>query len=147
MLQAGPADDDGPPRPAWQWIVFGALAIITVWVPAAAIAGALASRLASRAEARGGTSTLAVGVAIPVAYAVALAAGAVAGGYLVGRWGTAGTGLREATLAGFAAAIAATAASWLSLGPAPGELIVPLITVPASVVGGMLGLRRRAGPG
>jgi hypothetical protein len=147
VLQAAPDDDDGPPRPRWQWVVFGALAIVTTWVPTAAIAGVFVARLAARAGERASPGILGVQLAVGGAYALALAAGAATGGYVVGRWGTSRVGIREAALAGLAASLAATGASWVSLGLVPGAAVVPLVTVPAAVLGGMLGLRRRARAG
>jgi hypothetical protein len=145
VLQSAPADDEAP-RPAWQWVVFGALLIVTTWVPAAAIAGALVGGAAARA-AREPASGLASPVVAAAVFALALAAGAAAGGYVVGRWGPRGIGVREAALSGLAASVAAAAASWHSLGPTPGVVVVPLVAVAASAAGGILGLRRRAAAG
>jgi hypothetical protein len=147
VLQSGPDADDDPVRPAWQWVVFGALAIVTTWAPFAAMAGAFAARLAARAEAGSATGLQGLPLAVGGSYALALAAGAAIGGYVVGRWGTARVGVREAALAGLAASAAATAASWASLGPTPGAVAVPILTVPVAAFGGMLGLRRRARAG
>jgi hypothetical protein len=147
VLKSGPDADEDPPRPGWQWVVFGALAIVTTWVPVAAIAGAVVARLAARAQARGSPGVLGVELAVGGAYALALAAGAATGGYVVGRWGAARVGVREAALAGFAASVAATGASWVTLGATLGAVVVPLLTVPAAALGGMLGLRRRARAG
>jgi hypothetical protein len=144
VLQTAPADED-PPRPGWQWIVFGALAIVTTWVPAAAIAGAVVAHWV--AEAGGTAGVLRLELAAGGTYAFALAGGAVGGGYVVGRWGSRGIGVREAALAGLAAAVAAAAASWHELGATAGALLVPLLVVPAAAGGGMLGLRRRARAG
>jgi len=142
MLQSSPAEEDEPPRPRWQWIVFGALGIITTWVPAAALAGAFVARATVP-----GSGGIGLELAVVGAYTLALGAGAAAGGYVVGRWGATGVGTGEAALAGLAASAAATAASWATLGLAPGAIVVPLLTVPIAALGGRLGLRRRARPG
>jgi len=140
MLQSGATADEDPPRARWQWVVFGALAIVTTWVPAAAIAGAFVARFAVRS----GQVLPGDVLRIEGAYALALTLGAVAGGYVVGRWGAAAAGLREAALSGLVASLAAAGASWVSLGPSPAPAVLPLLIVPAAALGGMLGLRRRA---
>lgn len=147
MLQSGPAADDNPPRARWQWVVFGALAIVTTWVPAAAIAGAFVTRFAVRSGGAPPEDLTRIALAIGGAYALALSVGAAAGGYVVGRWGAAAAGVREAALSGLVASIAAAGASWVSLGPSPAPGVLPLLIVPAAAVGGMLGLRRRARAG
>jgi hypothetical protein len=135
--------DEGPERGPWQWVGFGALAIVTVWVPLAALAGALAQALArSEDGAPGGPASLAI-VAL---FAAALGLGAAMGGYLVGRWGTSAVGLREAALAGLLASVAAIGATWFAFGASAGALlIVPLVT-PLAALGARWGLRSRAGP-
>jgi hypothetical protein len=143
MLQAGPNADEDPPRTRWQWVVFGALAIVTTWVPAAAIADAFVARFAVRSGEVFPEEVLRV----EGAYALALIVGAAAGGYVVGRWGAAAAGLREAALSGLVASLAAAGASWVSLGPSPAPAVLPLLIVPAAALGGMLGLRRRARAG
>jgi hypothetical protein len=147
MLKSGAAEEDTPPRPRWQWVVFGALAIVTVWVPATAIAGAFATRLAIRAGEHPVDAGVRIEVATVSAYALALAVGATAGGYMMGRWGAAVSGVREAALAGLVASVVAAGASWSALGPTPGALAVVVLTVPVAALGGMLGLRQRARAG
>ena len=148
IQSASGAEDGDPPRQPWQWVGFGALAIVTAWLPASALAGAIATRIALRAgEGQETTRIVAAGLAIAATYAVALAAGAMAGGYMVGRWGASGAGVREAALAGLAAAAVAAVASWASLGLSPGVIAVALVAAPAAALGGRLGLRRRARAG
>lgn len=147
MLQSGPAGDEDPPRARWQWVVFGALAIVTTWVPAAAIAGAFAGRFAARSAQALPEDVTRIALTIGGAYALALTLGAAAGGYVVGRWGAAAAGLREAAISGLVASLVAAGASWVSLGPSPAPAVLPLLIVPAAAVGGMLGLRRRARAG
>jgi hypothetical protein len=149
-----PADDAAARRP-WQWVGFGALAIVTAWIPLAALAGLLAVRIATHAvaqgaedadgQAAGAPGTPATVLAVVAVYAVALAIGAALGGFLVGRWGPAGVGVREAALAGLAAALVAGGITWVSFGPSPGALLLAVVAVPAAALGGRSGGRARAG--
>ncbi len=134
-----PSDDGGDEataRPPWQWVGFGALAIFVVWLPLAFLAAWIASRMDSSG-------------ASPVAAVVVLAAGlalaALAGGFLVGRWGASGVGVREAALAGLASAIIASALAFGAPGSLWGALATVVVAVPFAAVGGKLGLRRRPG--
>jgi hypothetical protein len=145
LLQAaGHGEADEPPRPAWQWVGFGAVAIFSAWVPLSALAGAFASRLLARASDEVALRRMAL--LSSVAYALELAAGAVAGGYLVGRWGPAGVGTRQAALAGATAAAVLIAVTWASAGPALGMIPVLLLTPLMASIGGALGLRARRTP-
>jgi hypothetical protein len=136
----GETGQEDPPRRPWQWVGFGALAIVTVWVPLAALAGAIAQALAKSAES---TST---SVAIALVYAAALSLGAAMGGYLVGRWGTAAVRIREAALAGLVAAATAIGITWVAFGPSVGALLVLPLATPWAALGGRWGLRSRRGP-
>ena len=140
VLQA-PADSGEPPRPAWQWVGFGAVAIFATWVPLSALVAAVAARWLTRAFDESALRRAALVTA--VFYASELAAGALAGGYLVGRWGPAGVGKRQAALGGAAAAAVLVAATWVSSGPSIGMLLVALLTPWMSSIGGSLGLRAR----
>ena len=135
------AEETAPRRP-WQWVGFGTLAIFTAWIPLAALAGVAASRLAPT-EGQGQASTAAA-VAIVGAYAAALALGAGLGGFLVGRWGSAQVGSREAALAGLGAAAVAAGITWVSFGPSLGSLVIAALAAPAAGLGGRLGARARA---
>jgi hypothetical protein len=142
VLQAAAhGDSDEPPRPAWQWVGFGAAAIFAAWVPLSALVAAVTSRWLGGAI--DGSALRRAALITAVFYASELAAGAVAGGYLVGRWGPAGVGKRQAALGGAAAAAVLVAATWLSSGPSLGMLLVALLTPWMSSVGGSLGLRAR----
>ena len=130
----GDVDADAPSRAPWQWVAFGALAIFVAWLPLAFVATWAASSLH-----RSGASPVApVGV-----LAVGLALAALAGGFLVGRWGAAGVGVREAALSGLASAIVASALAFGAPGAAWGAAMTVLVAVPFSALGGALGLRRR----
>jgi hypothetical protein len=133
---ADPTGDGSAPRRPWQWAGFGALAIFTVWIPLAGLAGVAAARL-------GESAFTGAGIAIVAVYAAALALGAALGGFLVGRWGTAGAGLREAALAGLGASAVAVVITWVSFGPSGGTLLVAAVATPMAAAGGRLGLRAR----
>src|ERR1700722_9712505 len=91
-----------PPRPTWQWVGFGALAILVVWLPLAALAQSLAARLIAPyagtlpnpEDAAAAVARLAPATRARVAWimgglqAVALAVASLLGGGLVGRWGS-----------------------------------------------------------
>jgi hypothetical protein len=123
---------------------FGTVAIFTAWLPLSALAGAIGSRIAARAEGGDPSQLHRAGATIALVHAVGLALGAVAGGYVVGRWGETGAGVREAALAGLGAAIVAAGVSWASFGPTTGAILVTLVAVPMAALGGRLGLRGRA---
>jgi hypothetical protein len=140
VLNSPGAPPDEAVRRPWQWAGFGALAIVTAWIPLAALAGAAVSRL----PAGGGREpSAAAGLALVGLYAGALALGAALGGFLVGRWGTEGVGVREAALAGLGAAAVAGVATWASSGPSAGPLLVAGVALPMAALGGRAGLRAR----
>jgi len=121
-------------RPPWQWVGFGALAIFVVWVPLAYVTGVVATRFEVVAGSR---------IASLVVAASGLAVAALAGGFLVGRWGGKDVGVREATLAGFAASLIASVLSLGAPGAWAGALVTLLVAVPFAWLGGRVGLRRR----
>jgi hypothetical protein len=127
---------DEPPRPPWQWVGFGAVAIFVVWTPLAFLAGLVGRRLA------GSEASVLVNAGL---FAASSLLAALAGGYLVGRWGAAGVGVREAGFAGLAAALVATVLAWAQAGLSLGPLVTVVLLVPASALGGWLGLKGRAG--
>jgi hypothetical protein len=129
-------DDDATARPPWQWVGFGALAIFVVWLPLAFLAAWVASRM----NASGASPVAAV-----VVLAAGLAVAALAGGFLVGRWGATGVGVREAALAGLASAIIASALAFGAPGSLWGALATVVVAVPFAALGGKLGLGRRPG--
>jgi len=132
----GGGDDEAPERPPWQWVGFGAVAIFAVWLPLAFLAALAATRL-------GGVEASLV-LALTVSMS-SLALAAVAGGFLVGRWGTAGVGVREAALAGLSAGLIAAVLAWGGPGAGAGGLVTVVVAVPFAALGGWLGLRRRRG--
>jgi hypothetical protein len=130
VIQTPEEGDGAPVRPAWQWVGFGALAILAVWLPLAWVLGTAATRLNA------------------VAQLGALGVASWAGGFLVGRWGTEKIGLREAIFAALATTGFATAVSLLLYGGGIGSALVELlamaiVALPAAAMGGARGLRRR----
>jgi hypothetical protein len=140
VLQEPPADDpDTPPRPPWQWVGFGALGIVVVWLPLAWLAALLVLHIGG-VEAPPWLGVLLFGASLVLA--------SLAGGYLVGRWGTRGVGIREAALAGLSAAVAAAAvgSGGLSVGLRAAIFAAAVTTaVPPAAFGGRLGMKRRSG--
>jgi hypothetical protein len=133
---------DEPERAAWQWVGFGAGAIFVAWLPLSAAALALAARVSSHFDLDDNASLVRAGVAIGAIYTVAIALGALSGGFVIGRWGS-GVSVRQAALAGLAAATVATALSYASFGFAPRSLLVAVVAVPMAALGGTLGRRGR----
>lgn len=127
---------DEPPRPPWQWVGFGAVAIFVVWTPLAYLAGLAGRRFG------GGDGSVLVSAGF---FALSSVLAALAGGFLVGRWGATGAGVREAALAGLAAALVASVLAWMQAGLSLGPLVTVLLLVPAAALGGRLGLKGRAG--
>jgi uncharacterized membrane protein YeaQ/YmgE (transglycosylase-associated protein family) len=143
LLQTSAQDDSAePPRPAWQWVTFGALAIFVAWVPLSALAGALATRLIAHASE--GVALRRAALLVSCVYGIELAVGALAGGYLVGRWGPPSVGARDSALAGLVAAAVVTIWSWASSGSSSGLPLVVLVVPAVAGLGGKLGLRGRA---
>jgi hypothetical protein len=140
VLNSPSASPDEAVRQPWQWAAFGALAIVTLWIPLAALAGAAVSRLPT---GDGRVPSTAAGLALVGLYAAALAVGAALGGFLVGRWGAEGVGVREAALAGLGAAAVAGVATWVTSGPSAGALLVAAVALPMAALGGRVGLRAR----
>jgi hypothetical protein len=123
-----------PLRPPWQWVGFGALATVVVWLP---LAGLLARLL-------GGAATL----LDVIAHLGALAVASWAGGFIVGRWGTERIGLREAVLGPMTAVTCAVAWSLVRsgggvFGAIEEILAMAIAALPSAAMGGARGLRRR----
>jgi hypothetical protein len=142
LLDRHPEGDQPQARPAWQWVAFGAAAMFVAWLPLSAIAVKI---VAGSAAAQGPTGHATRDAAIVAfTYGLVLVLGAAAGGFIVGRWGVPSAGVREAALAGLAAALGAVVLSWMSLGVEPALLWVTALAVPAAAIGGLLG--RKAPP-
>jgi len=139
LKEASGPDSDAPVRPPWQWVGFGALGIFVLWLPLAWLAARVLLPFgAGQASALSGALT----------FAASLVLSALAGGYLVGRWGTRGVGVRQAALAGLSAALVAALAGSAGLSLGLRALIVAAavaVAVPPAALGGRLGMKRRSG--
>jgi hypothetical protein len=136
-------DDDAAPRSVWQWVGFGAALLLTAWLPLAALVGALAAKLASGSQADP-AGALRAGVAIVGLHVVALALASFGGGFVVGRWGGSGVGVRTAALAGLSAGLAAVAVASVTMGFSPWSFFILAVSLPGSAAGGWRGVRARA---
>jgi hypothetical protein len=135
-----PASEDAdPPRAAWQWVVFGALAIIAVWLPLAAMALAAGARMGATGGAATGEPS--VSVLVPVLSVLALGVAGTSGGFLVGKWGGRSAAVAKAAFSGLTASAIAVAGSWASFGFAVAVLLVVPIAVGFASLGGWLGRR------
>jgi hypothetical protein len=142
IVKAPAEEDAAPPRPAWQWVGFGALIIFVVWLPLSAIALAVGARLeaiGTVTPSSAGSASASVLVALLSVSALAIAG--MSGGFLVGKWGGTGAPVANAALAGAAASAIAVAGSWVAFGFAPGALLVVPIAVAWASLGGWLGRR------
>jgi hypothetical protein len=139
VLREPAEDDDTPVRPAWQWVGFGALGIFVVWLPSAWLASLVALRVGGT-----GASPALQGLV----FAASLVLSSLAGGYLVGRWGTRGVGVRHAALSGLTAGVVAAAMGTVGLAMGLRFLVVLVavaVAAPPAALGGRLGLRKRSG--
>jgi hypothetical protein len=144
LLQSAEETAGEPARAPWQWIGFWTVAIFVAWLPLSALAARLGGVIAARAEGGDPARLVRTGIVVTGAYGVALALGALAGGFVVGRWGAEGVGVREAALAALGATVVAVVISWTSFGVAFGPLLVAVVAVPMAALGGKLGVRRRS---
>ncbi len=143
LLRSADDSEVDPARPGWQWVGFGTVAIFVVWLPLSAAAGSVASGLSRGDPGAAPHASLGAAIVFASTSAIALALSALAGGFVVGKWGGRGVGVREASLAGLGTSLVAVVASWLSFGFAPGALLVIPIAVPLAALGGWLGVRSR----
>ena len=160
VLNAPPAagggeEEEGEARPPWHWIGFGTVAVFAVWLPLSYVAElvrvrAMVAWIGSPPTAEATAEAIAalspearakLGLVLFFTHGSALALAAFAGGMLVGRYGGAQAGVREAALAGLMAALVATLLAW------GGVSWVPLVTIAvatlAAALGGRAGKRRR----
>jgi len=140
VLKDPPGEDpDTPPRPPWQWVGFGALGIFVVWLPLAWATTLVVLRLGGPAAPPATQALL---------FAVSLVLAATAGGYLVGRWGTRGVGVREAALSGLVAGIVAATIGSVDVDLRLRVLITAVamaVATPPAALGGRLGMKKRSG--
>jgi hypothetical protein len=153
------ATDEESARSKYQWVGFGVVAILVVWLPVAWVFDRLALRVsgawvgkvgslqdAARAVALLDESArLRLTLSLLAFHAAGLALAAFAGGLLVGRWGGQ-AGAREAAIAGgVAVAIVAllTLATTGPMGSPWAALVAMALATAASALGGRLGRVRR----
>jgi hypothetical protein len=144
--------DPAPPRPRWQWVGFGAVAILVAWLPLAYASQALVDRWV---EARLGAEATLV-FSRPIAPDAAerfffltwliptsamLLAGAL-GGFVLARWGDR-CGRREAAEASGLVALFAIVLSWARIGVTFASAFALLVVVPGAVFGASLGRHLR----
>jgi hypothetical protein len=128
-------ENDSPPRPRWEWIGFGAVVMVVVWLPLAGLAALLVGRLSAPAP----SSPTAI-AALP---ATSILLACLFGGYLLGRWGKRGR-LDGGLAAGFAM-LFGIGLSWARFGVTWEGLFALVLAVPSGVLGATLGRRRRGG--
>jgi hypothetical protein len=144
--------DDAPPRPRWQWVGFGAAAILVAWLPLAYASQALVARLVDARLGREASEVFSRPIApdeaerfffvmwlIPTG--AMLLAGAL-GGYVLSRWGDR-CGWREAAEASGLVAVFAIGLSWARIGVTGASAFALLVVVPGAVLGAILGRRMR----
>jgi hypothetical protein len=142
VLQTPPEADD-PTRAPWQWVGFGTLAIVVIWVPLAAAVELVTPMFLRYDAARPDLDFRALLVFMGLS-AIAVALASFVGGFVVGRWGGAAVGVREAALAGLVASLTAVLASWASVGLInPSALVVVLLALPFAALGGKVGRSAR----
>ncbi|MBM4374410.1 MAG: hypothetical protein FJ095_04940 [Deltaproteobacteria bacterium] len=158
-----PREDEGEPRPPWQWSVLGAVATLLAFVPlafgvmalarrthSAYIQGSDAAEVQRAVAAMTASQRLWLGIVTVLGPFAALATSSFAGGLLVGRFGGE-AGKKEAAVGGFMAACIASAIAASQLVSQPGGLAVWFLTSGvlftvggvAAYFGGLLGVRLR----
>lgn len=141
------ADASDLERPAWQWVIIGASAIVVIWLPVAFVTALLSKRILEGAAGPEGASLIRT-LALPGMNLAVFALAALAGGALVGRFGG-NAGPREATFAGLVTAASAWAMIALpgaGLGVIAGALLLGLLALVGALAaraGAALGLRAR----
>jgi hypothetical protein len=147
VIQA-PKEEPEEPRPAWHWVVFGAVAIFVAWLPLAYLAESIGRRLVL-GRVGGGEEKLAelsrserltalAMIALPQALALVLAG--LAGGFLVTRFGQ-GTRPRDAAFAGLCVGLLALGITFAQVGASLASLVVPILATASAALGGRLGRR------
>jgi len=136
--------EDSPPRPRWQWVAFGAVVMLLVWLPLAYATQSLIARTAASYPeplAPDDAQKLFL-VAWLLPTAAVFVAGAL-GGYVLARWGDR-IGLQEAAQAGGLVAVFAIGLSWARTGVSAASIVAVLVVVPGALGGASLGRRKRA---
>jgi hypothetical protein len=104
VLKSTPAGDD-PVRPGWQWVIFATLLSLVAWVLLSTLVIFLDGALATTFNLDQNSPASLVVAFITVPHVAALAISTSCAGYLVGRYGGATAGLREAVLGGLFAGL------------------------------------------
>jgi hypothetical protein len=147
LLQQKEGNDSPHPRPRWQWVGFGAVSMIVVWVPLAYAAEELVVHLGTHLLEPLGTvpeaSTGALGLAVFVGPPASLVLAASAGGYLMGRWSEAKRGI-DAVSAAALAVLFGIGLTWAKSGVMGLALVALLLAAPAAALGASLGRGGRA---
>jgi hypothetical protein len=141
---AGDADAD-PERAPWQWVGFGTVTIFVVWLPlSAAASGGAAALVRALSPASSDVDVFSWAMPLFVGLsALALGVAAFVGGFVVGRWGGRGVGVRQAALSGLVAAAVAVIASWTIYGIVLSALVIVLVALAFAALGGKLGRKVR----
>lgn len=138
VLQS-PAEDSAPPRPPWQWSVFGAFLTLLLWLVLAAVTMPFVRHASS--------SVVLLGVPLAMQAVASLGVGVVVARYCPGR------GIREAAGGGalaiaFATTVTASLAAWSAglrsdevFGAVVGGLVLVLPATLFAALGGWWGSR------
>ncbi len=144
VLQSKGPEETEEPRPAWQWVGFGAVAIFVAWLPLAWVGESVGRRLAQSKlggadiESLSRADRLSVLARIALPQVVALALAGAFGGFLVTRFGH-DTRRRDAAFAGLAVGLLALGLTFSQVGFSIAALVVPLLASLAALAGGALG--------
>lgn len=137
--------DDSPPRPRWQWVGFGTLAILLAWLPLTQLSALIVRRVVdARLEALEQDEPEGLFLVVWLLPMGALLLSGALGGYVLSRWGER-CGWREAAVSGALVAVLAIGLSWARFGVNPASVAVVGVVVPGAVVGAILGGKRRRG--
>jgi len=151
------SEDEGEaPRPGWHWVVLGVVLTFAAWVPLAWLATAFtralilprfgfpaeddpAKLLASLDDAK----RTQIGLAMAIPQALGAAASAAGAGFVVGRFGT-NVKMRQLVALGVVVSTIALLPALRSGGLVVMALVVFVLLVPATTLGGWFGLKKRA---
>jgi hypothetical protein len=134
---ANKEDDESEPRPLWQWLLFGAMFTLTVWVPLASVATFLIAKIALTESASAAFFAVLVHV-------LALGVSSALGSFLVTRFGpTKPLAILYASAApALAAALAIVFSFKLGAFSWPLFLVIPL-AIGAGFFGARTGAKKR----
>jgi hypothetical protein len=128
--------DDSPPRPRWEWILFGALLAVVAWLPLAGLALVVVARITDPDASAGGR-----GAAASALPALSIVLAFLSVGYVLGRWGKRRPG--DAVASAALAMLLGIALTWARFGVPPWEgSLSLLLAVPSAFFGASVGVRR-----